>query len=109
MPASTEVEVVASDVRSLVEALGQTSRFFTDAERRSIGLLSTSLLAFLEGKWRAIVEKARGLGAPVLTAYLSDGWSTELTQTRSFKVGDSSCRRVGRFRAAFLAEKALLK
>ena len=48
-------------------------------------------------------------GFPVMLAYMSDGWSTELMKSRTVDVSDKTVQRTGKFRAEFLAEKSVLK
>jgi hypothetical protein len=109
MPSQVDIESQIHDVQTAVQRLGHTSRFFSDKGRREVSSLAACIAAFLQQKWTRMLARSNAVGTPVLMAYMSDGWSTELAQCKSIQLGESSCRRVGRWRAEFLAEKSLLK
>ena len=44
-----------------------------------------------------------------MMAHMSDGWSTDGSNTKTVRVGDQPVRHVGRWRGEFLAEKDILK
>ncbi len=63
----------------------------------------------LDLRWDDMIAQARGLDAPALVVYMSDGWSTEVSRTLSVRMGDKAAKRTGTFKAEFLAEKSILK
>ena len=106
---SAVVPVSGHTVCQAVERLGHTSRFFCEDERREAHLLAAIVTDLLGDQARELLRDARQRNAPVLLAYMSDGWSTSISTTRTVPTDLVATQRVAHFRAEFLAEKTVLK
>jgi hypothetical protein len=102
-------EDASIDVRGRVEALGQSSRMFTDSEKSEVVALAQAISKLLDAKCADMYERARTEDQPIMQVYMSDGWSTELMRSTAVHCDGVLAKRVGRFKAEFLAEKRILK
>lgn len=96
-------------VLSLFERLGSTSRVLTEAEKYATFRAVAGLQSLMWRRWNLLLAVALETGLPVLHCYMSDGWACDLTKCRSLQTEAGRSSLVGRFRAEFLAEKAILK
>ena len=76
----------ADDVLLAVERLGHTSRMFSDVERHEVAVLAAGVLRLLDLRCENLLRAASAGDNPVLQAYMSDGWSTEISKSRSVRV-----------------------
>ena len=89
------------EVLSIAERLGHVSHVLTEGERNQIPGFAGAIDRLMDHKIRDLLSEAARSGSPILWVYMSDGWSTDISESRSVKTCVGSTVRVGRIVKAF--------
>ena len=95
------------DLQARVEALTKISHTLTHSEETEVLQLTEALEKVLEGKAAAILR--RHVGRPVLAAFISDGWSTDISRTTTERIDGQLVTNIGWFRHEFVLERGVLR
>ena len=93
-----------------VERLGTATRVLSTAEECQVPVLLSALQQCAQSRWDTFISGANRDSRPVLSVYMSDGWSTNVSRWHVTSVDHvAHIRRQGTERVEFLAEKMIAR
>ena len=95
------------EFRSAVERLASARHTFTATDHRECRALCNSILTIAERKQRSQLERNRDF--PILSVYISDGWSVPVTERVFRKQNGDTLIRQETYRHEFLLQRWILR
>lgn len=109
MHEDTSEECNVAEFCNLIERLGTATCVLQHDDLVSLAKVEKVLHRLLRSRYDQVTQSACRGKKPLLAAYMSDGWSTDIKVTRSIAAGHKFFKRVSKTRAEFLAEKLLVR